>query len=400
MKLRRCVAASIDALSAHRLRAVLALASVAIGVAAVVLAAAVAAGAEREVLRRIAAIGTNLVVVRPAQVERRASRQTIRGVVTTLTMADYEAIAGLPVVAAASPGAERPVRAKAGNVATPTRVLGTSPEYPAVRNFRLRAGRYFTAEDDREGLRVAVLGSRVAATLFGEASPLGREIRVGGVPFDVSGVLEPKGVLPDGSDEDDQILVPIRTALRRVLNTAWLTGIYVSVDEPAAIETALAEIGELLRARHGRDDFSIQNTTRMVAMQQQAADLLTLLAAGLGGVALLVGGTGILALMTTSVKARTAEIGLRAALGATPRDILVQFLLEATLLAASGWLAGLAVGGAAAAAIALGTRWRLALPAGALLASAAMVLIGGLGFGALPARKAARTPPSLALRSR
>ncbi len=161
--------------------------------------------------------------------------------------------------------------------------------------------------------------------------------------FDVVGVLESKGVLPDGSDEDNQILVPIRTALRRVFNVTWLTGIFVSVEDRDRLDEARAAIADLMRARHGRDDFSLQNTEKMLAMQKRTADLLSLLASGLAGVALLVSGSGILALMMMSVKERTSEIGLRRALGATTRDILGQFLLEATMLAGGGWLLGSAL---------------------------------------------------------
>ncbi len=194
--------------------------------------------------------------------------------------------------------------------------------------------------------------------------------------------------------------MPIRTALRRVLNDTWLTSVFVSARDPSKMDEARAAITTLLRARHGRDDFSLQNTTKFVAMQKQAADSLTWFGTGLGAVALLVGGTGILALMMMSVKERTSEIGLRMAVGATPRDVLVQFLFEATLLAGGGWVAGLVLGAIGAAAIALGTEWTLAVPRDALVLSLAMVLVAGLGFGALPARKASLQPPMAALRSR
>lgn len=400
MNLRRSIRLSLRALFAHKMRAILALASVSIGVAAVVLISAVGAGAQREVAQRMEAVGTNLIVVRPAQVDRLVSRKAIRGFVKTLRIEDYEAIAALPFVAAAAPGAERPIRAKAGSTATMTKVLGTSSAYPTVRNFRLREGRFFDADDEQRARRVAVLGSGVADALFEGRDPIGREIRVGSVPFDVVGVLESKGVLPDGSDEDNQILVPIRTALRRVLNTTWLTGIFVAVNDPARMDDARAAVTGLVRARHGRDDFSIQNTVKFVAMQKKTADSLRFLGLGLGGIALLVGGTGILALMMMSVKERTSEIGLRMALGATARNILLQFLLEATLLAAGGWAAGLAASALGGLLMNLTTAWTLAVPVDALLVSVAMVLIAGLGFGAFPARRASLMPPIEALRSR
>jgi putative ABC transport system permease protein len=213
------------------------------------------------------------------------------------------------------------------------------------------------------------------------------------VPFDVIGVMERKGVMPDGSDEDNEILVPLRTALRRVLNVTWLNGIFVSVDDAARVE----EIRGVMRQRHARDDFAIQNTLRLVQMQQRAADALTLLATGIGGVALLVGGAGILALMLMTVKERTPEIGLRVAVGARPRDILAQFLFEAALLALSGWLAGALVAALGIGAVVLATTWKVGAPVAALVSSFSVALTIGLGFGAVPARKASLIPPIEAL---
>jgi len=395
----RLTRTSLRALFAHKLRALLAVSSIAIGVMAVVLTSAIGAGAQRDVDQKLSAIGTNLIVVRPAQVPRSASRKELAGVVPTLRVDDFDAIAALPFVAEAAPDAERPVRAKAGNSATVTKILGTTPAYPRVRNFGVAAGRFFDAGDDRDARRVAVLGAQVAEALFAGADPIGRDVNVRGILFEVIGVMQPKGVLPDGSDEDNEILVPIRTALRRVFNVTWLNGIFISVNDPSRIDAARESLAQLLRARHGRDDFGVQNTMKLVAMQKKAADYLTLLATGIGGIALLVGGAGILALMMMSVKERTSEIGIRMATGATPRDILVQFLLESTVLVAGGWLAGVIGGGLLAIVAAFAGDWKIAFPLDALLASAAMVLVAGIGFGALPARQASLLPPMEALRS-
>lgn len=392
MKLRRSFRMSLRALFAHKVRAALALACVAAGVAAVVLTSAIGTGARQEVVRKIEAMGTNLLIVRPAQVERLASRKTIRGYVSTLIPEDVEAIAALPSVAEVAPGVDRPVRVKAGPFASVTKVLGTTPRFPRIRNFRVREGRFFDERDDLR--RVAVLGARTAEALFPEGGAAGREIRIRGVPFAVIGVLEAKGVTPDGGDEDNQVVVPFRTAMRRVFNTTWLTTIFVSA---ADVSAARQDIEALLRARHRREDFSVQNTTKFLAMQKQTADFLTLLATGLAAIALLVGGAGILALMLMSVRERTGEIGLRIAVGATPNDILAQFLFEATLLALGGWMAGLVIGSIGAMVVALATEWTLAVPVDALLASMAMAVISGLGFGAFPARKASLLPPIEAL---
>ncbi len=410
IRLRRSVWPSIRALQTHRTRAMLALTSVSVGVAAVVVTSAIGTSADRQIAQRIEGVGSNLLVVRPAQVKRLVARKEVRGAVTTLRMDDRDAIAGLSLVADTAPGAERTLRVKAGALSTSTTVLGTTPAFPAVRRFRLRAGRFFDAEDDVAARRVAVLGARVREALFAGDDPIGRDLRIRGVPFEVIGVLEAKGALGDSGDEDNQVLIPVRTALRRVMNTRWLDEVFVSVVELQRMDDAQTAIADALRARHRggtrdargvgrRDDFEVQNVTRFLVVQKQATDSLEWFATGLGALALLVGGTGILALMLLSVRERTSEIGLRMAVGARPRDVLGQFLLEATLLALGGWLAGVALAAIGATAIAVTTHWTIAPPIEALSASLAMALVIGLGFGAYPARAASRLPPIEALRA-
>jgi putative ABC transport system permease protein len=279
---------------------------------------------------------------------------------------------------------------------------GSTPRLARLRNLRVARGRFFDEDDDAASRRVVVLGSRVASALFPGEDPLGREVRLRGVPFEVIGVLEAKGIQADGSDQDGNVFIPIRTALRRVFNTTWLSAVFVSVGDRRRMGDAQAQVASLLRERHRRppgapDDFQVQDQVRLLALQESAVRSLTWLTAGLAGVALLVGGAGIVALMYLSVKERTAEIGLRMAVGARPRDVLLQFLGEATLLAVGGWLLGVAAAALGAVALAATTEWRVAFPTAAAAASFMMALCIGLGFGALPARKAARLPPVRAL---
>lgn len=406
MNLARAARTSLQALSSHKARAALALASIAVGVAAVVLTSAISAGVQREVTQQMQSMGSNLLIVRPAQVRRLVARREVRGVVTSLKLNDYESITELMSVALAAPGVEAPARVKADENVVATRVLGTTPAYLSVRQFRLSAGRFFDARENELAGRVAVLGSRVSAALFAEEGAVGQEVRVRGVPFQVVGVLESKGALADGSDEDNQVIVPVRTALRRVLNSTWLNAVYVSVHDPQEMNAAADEIQQLLRERHRLserarpDDFAIQNTARTMELQRRSVDSLNLFATGLGGIALLIGGSGILALMLLSVKERTAEIGLRMAVGATRSDILLQFLLEASLLAFGGWATGLALSALAAIVVVYATSWQVAVPLAALLISLVMVAVIGLGFGAWPARRAARMQPITALAMR
>ena len=403
MKLLRGIGISARALFAHKVRAVLALVSIAVSVGAVVVVSAIGEGAKREILRQTESMGPDLLVVRPAQVKNSARRKQIRGVVSTLTIEDLQAIEELAEVRASAPGQENTLTVNAGSRSMPVRVLGTTSLYLDVCRFRIGYGRFLDDDDNRRAQRVAVLGARVEQELFPGQKATGKDIRIRGVPFEVIGVLKPKGIQADGSDQDNQVIIPIRTALRRVFNLTWLNPIFVSVRDPVEMDSAESGIAQLLRYRHRLnsgnkpDDFSIQNKTRALAAQRQLADSLTTLGVGLAGVSLIVGGIGILALMSMSVKERTGEIGLRMAVGARPADILVQFLVEALLLALAGWLAGGVAGISAASAIALAAKWKIAISPSILLLSLGTVLTAAVGFGGYPARKAALIAPISAL---
>jgi putative ABC transport system permease protein len=282
----------------------------------------------------------------------------------------------------------------------PTQLLGTTPEFFDVRRFHLRSGRLFDEDDDRAARRVVVLGARVADQLS-DPDIVGKQIRIRGLPFDVIGVLAPKGVLADG-DEDDQVIVPTHTALRRLLNVTWLSAVYVSASDPGAVGATESAIGGLLARRHPpsqtmQASFEIQDASRFFALQRRTTAALASLTTVLAGVALGVGGTGIMALMLLSVRERTSEIGLRVAVGATPRDIVVQFLLGSLILSLSGWTVGAALGGAGALAIRFVVGWPVAVPVSSLASSFGVGLVIGLGFGAVPARRASLVQPARAL---
>lgn len=404
MRLRRGIRLSVRALLAHRLRTALALGSVGVGVAGVLLTGAVGAGAEAEIRRDVESAGSNLLVVRPAQVKRSPARQAVKGVVSTLRLEDYEAIAGLPLAAEAAPVVDATLRVKAEQRSMGASVIGSSAALGRLRNLATASGRFLDAEDEAAARRVAVLGSRVAASLFPDGNGVGQEVRVRGLPFEVIGVLEARGIEADGSDQDGNVFIPVRTALRRVFNTTRLTGVWVRVEDVRRMGDAQAAMAGLLRERHrlapgAADDFAVQDQMKVLALQQAAVRSLTWLTGGLAGLAMVVGGAGIFALLYLSVKERTAEIGLRMAVGARPFDVLLQFLGEAALLALGGWGAGALVAVLGVAVVALATEWPVALPVDAALASLAMAVVTGLGFGALPARKAARLPPIQALRT-
>ena len=404
MKILRGIRISVRALFAHKVRAALALASIAVSVGAVVVVSAIGEGAKEEILRQTESMGANLLVVRPAQVRKSAARKQIRGVVSTLTEQDHQAIERLSEIRAAVPGQENTVIVKVGNRSMSVRALGTTAPYLAVCRFQIASGRFLDDDDNERARRVVVLGARVHEELFPGQDATGKDVRIRGIPFEVIGVLKANGVQADGSDQDNQVLIPIRTALRRVFNLTWLNPIFVSVRDPSEMSAAEDGIAELLRARHALeahgkpDDFSIQNKTKILAMQRQIAGSLTRLAIGLAGVSLIVGGIGILALMLMSVKERTSEVGLRIAVGAHPADILAQFLAEAMLLALAGWLGGLVLGAAGTSIVAMAAKWKVAIAPSTLMISLGTVLVAGAGFGTWPARRASVITPIRALK--
>jgi putative ABC transport system permease protein len=403
MRLRRGLRLSARALSAHRVRAALAMASVAVGVAAVLLTSTLGQGVRDGILRDVAAMGTNLLVVRPAVVEPRVGRPEIRGRETSLRPEDGVAIEALETVRAVAPGSERTMRIKAGRGSMEALVLGTGASFRALRGLRLRAGRFFDPYEEKNAQRVAVLGDRVARTLFPLGHPVGATLRIDGTPFEVVGVLEARGVLLDGADEDGNVFVPYRTALRRLLNTTWLSSVFVGVAQAEGLGPAEEAVRRLLRDRHRlgpaqADDFEIQSQAKLVAGRQALADSLTLLAGGLAGVSSLVGGTGVLALMLLSVKERTGEIGLRLAVGARSTDVFLQFLAETSMLVLGGWLLGVLAAALLTGAVALATDWPLGVPRFGLAMSLVASLVTGFVFGTWPARRAARLAPVLALR--
>jgi putative ABC transport system permease protein len=405
MRTLRALRVSARGLFAHRMRATLAVASVAAGVVAVIVTGAIGEGTKEEVLRQTENMGTNLLVVKPADVRFSPARRELKGEMTSLKLDDYQAILRLPRVSDAAPGIQNPAATvKANNRAMGALILGTTSSYVDVCRFHLHEGRFLSPEDNLNASRVVVLEARVTETLFGEENPIGQEVRIRGIPFEVIGVLEAKGVLADGSDVDGGVIIPIHTALRRMYNFTFLNQVFITVRNISEMDTARQDVAQLLRDRHrlnrgGKpDDFVIQDKTQVLAVRRRLAESLTLLATGLAAASLAVGGAGILALMLMSVKERTSEIGLRMAIGAKPRDILVQFLLESTSIAAGGWILGMALGTIATFTVAKATTWATSSSPELVLSTLAVVAITGLGFGAYPARKASLMPPIQALR--
>jgi putative ABC transport system permease protein len=406
MKLYRNIRISRKTLFSHKLRTFLALLGITIGVAAVIIMVAVGEGAQREVLQQIEAMGTNLLVVNAGRVKTFAGRERQIGIVTTLKIRDSEAVAEeCSAVALAAPAQDRNLQVKYGNYSTMTKILGSSSAFQNIRNFPTVKGRFFTEEENKAAFRVAVIGSQVFDNLFEGKDPIGEIIRVRKIPFEVIGVLKSKGVSPEGSNEDNQILIPINTALRRVFNLNYLNSIYVGVKNRQSMTTAEKQIAALLRERHRldirnkADDFTIQNQLTILETERATTQTFTTMITSVAAISLFVGGIGILAVMFLAVKERTNEIGLRMAVGSRRKDIMAQFISEATILGFLGGFMGVFLGTVGAWIVDTATKWQTAISLKPIVISLFFSLSIGLFFGVFPARKASLLNPIDALRA-
>jgi putative ABC transport system permease protein len=406
MKLSKSIVLSLEILAAHKLRTALSVLGIVVGVAAVVVIVSVGKGAEKRILDQIRDMGTNLITVSAGQTRLVAGRQRQMTIVVTLLPADAEAIAKeCPSVVAAAPATGNKLATRWEDQNAPTNVLGMTPEGFAVRNYAPASGRFFDADENHASRRVAVLGPTAAENLFGTADPIGQTVRIGrrGVPFEVIGVTQSKGVDANGLDQDDVIIVPLGAAMRRLMNVIYVQSIYVQAKRSDLLDRAEREIRDVLRRRHRlegkQDDFTIQNQATLIAGERETAQSMTLLVGSVAGISLLVGGVGILAVMLISVRERVREIGLRRAVGACRRDIRNQFLLESAMLAGLGGLAGVLAGVAATVAASTFGAWEAVVSWESAGIAFAFSVSLGIAFGIYPAVRAASLEPIEALRS-
>ena len=406
MKIARSIKISRKQLLAHKLRTFLALVGIIIGVSAVIIMVAIGNGAQNEVLSKIEAMGTDLLIINAGQVQNTAGRMQVRGVVTTLTLQDADALKKeSPLIKLSAPVQSKKMQVKYGNLSTNTTIVGTTSEFQEIRNFRTVKGSFFSDEENSASRRVAVLGQSVVKNVFGSGDPIGETIRIGKISFEVIGVMESKGVDLNGIDQDDQIFIPIQTALRRVFNLSYISSINIqAINQEKMAETA-KQITEVLRDRHRlnkqnkADDFTVQSQTDLLETQRETTDTFTMLITSIAGISLLVGGIGVLAIMLIAIRERTNEIGLRMAVGASKKDILIQFVIESAILSIGGGVIGIFIGVIGSLIISFGTEWAASVSLTSIIYSFGFSMLVGLFFGVYPAWKASLLDPINALKS-
>jgi len=394
------------ALRRNKMRSVLTALGIIIGVAAVIAMTAVGNGAKAQVEGQIASLGQNVILIFSGSFTANGMRSGW-GSAGTLKIEDAEAIRReIPQVTLVSPEVRSSAQVAAGNQNWFTQVLGQSEEYFDLRQWPFREGVPFTAQDVRQANKVAVIGKTVADFLFGSASPLGETIRIRNVPFTVVGVLAPKGLSLMGTDQDDVVIIPYSSAMKRVTGrsrTSGIRSISVQVDSSESLVPAQEQIISLLRQYHNirpgkEDDFTVRNQQEISDMATSTARVMTVLIGAIASTSLLVGGIGIMNIMLVSVTERTREIGIRIAVGAHGRDILLQFLIEAVTLSSMGGVIGILLGMGGSKLLSNFAGWPTLVSPSSVVVAFLFSAAVGVFFGFYPARKASNLDPIEALR--
>jgi putative ABC transport system permease protein len=391
------------ALRRNLLRTLLTMLGMIIGVGAVIAMVGIGNGAKSQIEAQIASMGENVVLVFSGSFSRGGVRSGWGGA-GTLTIDDADGILReVQGVVAISPEIRTRAQIAAGSQNWNTSIQGESPEYFDIRHWPIVAGASFTAQDVRSANKVAVIGKTIADQMYPGENPIGQILRVKNVPFIVVGMLMPKGLSVQGQDQDDLIIVPYTSAMKRVQRVTTLGSIIVQAGKPSLLSPVQQQIIELLRQNHkitpGKDDdFTVRNQQEIAEMATAQSKTMTLLLAAIAMVSLVVGGIGIMNIMLVSVTERTREIGIRMAIGARGRDILLQFLIEAITLSVFGGIVGIASGFAVSKLIAAQTSWPTLIPSEWVVCAFFVSAAVGIFFGFYPARKASQLDPIDALR--
>jgi putative ABC transport system permease protein len=394
---------ALRALARNKLRSSLTMLGIIIGVGAVIATVSIGQGAEYLVQQGIQSMGTNAVFI-AAGSGRPGGARMGSWAVKTLTIDDMNAIIReVPLIREAAPAVISRVQVVYQNQNWYTTIQGTTPNYFTIRNWPVQAGSVFSQDEVDSAANTCVLGTTVARILFGDESPVGKQIRIGNLPFRVVGVLESKGQSVQGDDQDDRMFAPYTTVQRKISGITWLQFINASAISPEASNAAVPQITALLRERHrirpgDDDDFFVRTQSEVADLAAQTQQVMTLLLGSIASVSLIVGGIGIMNIMLVSVTERTREIGVRMAVGATEADVQRQFLVEAVTLSMLGGLVGIVIGLVGSALINNFLSWPTLISIKAIVSAAIFSAVVGIFFGFYPARKAAQLDPIEALR--
>jgi putative ABC transport system permease protein len=403
MSLSTIIREALQALVCNRIRSLLTMLGIIMGVGSFICVVAVGNAGSSRVEEQLSKVGDNLIWVEAGSRARNGVRIGSRGT-KTLVAGDAQAVLDqVPGMKSASPNVDGRIQAIYGNTNWGTQYRGVSPEYFEIRKWEIRLGSAFTQEDLERNAAVCVLGQTVAVNLFEQEDPVGKSVNINSVPFKVIGVLQGKGFSATGQDQDDFIVMPLTTAQKRITGTEWLDDIYFSAASREAIPEATRRTIGVMRERHHLrasedDDFNIRTPEELIRAQLAAANVFTLLLASAASLSLLVGGVGIMNIMLVSVTERTREIGIRLAIGATEQDIQLQFLTEAVVMSLIGGVLGVLAGVGGSFLLQNTLHWEMQLSA-QIMALAGLFSAGvGVFFGYYPARKAAQLDPIEGLR--
>ncbi len=395
---------ALRALSNNKLRAFLTMLGIIIGVASVITMLAIGQGSKRSIQAQISEMGSNMIMIHPGADTRGGVRQDASAM-QTLKLVDYENLRDeTDYISAVSPSVSSSGQLIAGNNNYPASVSGVNTEYLQIRQLNISSGEMFTDGDIQSSAKVCVIGKTIVDNLFpNDEDPIGHIIRINQVPLRVVGILKAKGYNSMGMDQDDIVLAPYTTVMKRLLAVNYLQGIFASALSEDMTDYATAEVSKILRRNHklkdsDNDDFSIRSQQELSTMLNSTTDLMTTLLACIAGISLVVGGIGIMNIMYVSVTERTREIGLRMSVGARGIDILAQFLIEAVLISITGGIIGVIIGCGASFIVKGVAHWPIYIQPWSVFLSFAVCTITGIFFGWYPAKKAADLDPIEAIR--
>lgn len=403
MNIANLLKIALKALNNNKLRCFLTMLGIIIGVASVITMLAIGQGSKNSIKAQISEMGSNMIMIHPGNMQRGGVRQSADDM-QTLEVADYEALKELPGVAAVSPSVNSGGQLVNGNNNYPSSIYGVTPEYLDIRKFKVKDGAMFTYHDIKSAAKVCILGKTVVDNLFPNGDdPVGRVIRFGKIPLTVIGVLESKGTNSMGQDQDDVVIAPYTTVMKRILAIDYIQGIFASAADENQTDETIEAITEVLRTRHkikddADNDFEIRSQQELSEMMNSTSDMMTVLLACIAGISLLVGGIGIMNIMYVSVTERTREIGLRMSIGARGIDILSQFLIEAVIISVSGGIIGILLGVIASWMVNVIAHWPVYIQLYSVILSFAVCTVTGVFFGWYPAKKAASLDPIEAIR--